>query len=96
MFSLFGKRWSGLIIGILLQRPARFGEIAKAIPPITDGMLSTHLTELGTAGLVEREIIEGPPIGALYRLSQRGEALRPALDELAKWGERFLMADEPN
>lgn len=91
VFSLLGKRWSGLILGILMQRPARFGEIAKAIPPITDGMLSTRLAELGDAGLVEREVIEGPPIGALYRLSDRGEALRPALDELAKWGERFLV-----
>lgn len=90
VFSLLGKRWTGLILGILMQRPSRFGEIARTIPSLSDGMLSARLAELGEAGLVEREILEGPPIGALYRLTKRGEALRPALEELAKWGEQFL------
>jgi DNA-binding HxlR family transcriptional regulator len=90
VFSLLGKRWSGLIVGILLQRPARFAEIARAIPGISDGMLSARLTELRRAGLVEREVIDGPPIGALYLLTYKGEALRPALAELAKWAEGYL------
>ena len=93
VFSLLGKRWTGLILGILLQRPSRFGEIARAIPSLSDGMLSARLPELVDAGLVEREILEGPPIGALYSLTERGEALRPALEELAKWGERFLFVE---
>lgn len=90
VFSVLGKRWTGLILGILMQRPSRFGEIARAIPSLTDSMLAARLAELVDAGLVKREVIEGPPIGALYRLTDSGEALRPALEALAAWGEQHL------
>ena len=93
VFAVLGKRWNGPILGMLLQRPSRFGELSKAIPHLTDSVLSTRLTELVEAGLVEREVIEGPPIAALYRLTERGEALRPALDELHRWGQRFFVAE---
>src|ERR1035441_10082756 len=85
VFSVLGKRWTGVVIGVLLERPARFAEIARAIPGITESMLSARLTELKDAGLVTREVLEGPPIASLYRLTPSGEALRPALMALGEW-----------
>ena len=93
VFGLLGKRWSGMVIGVLLERPARFGEIARAIPGITESMLSTRLGELQDAGLVERQVLAGPPIASMYQLTERGEALRPALMELLDWAHRYLMPD---
>jgi len=90
VFSVLGKRWTGVVIGVLLERPARFAEIARAIPGITESMLSARLTELKDAGLVTREVIEGPPIASLYRLTPSGEALRPALMALGEWAEAHL------
>jgi DNA-binding HxlR family transcriptional regulator len=87
VFSVLGKRWTGLVIGVLLERPARFAEIARAIPGITESMLSARLTELKDAGLVTREVIEGPPIASLYGLTPSGEALRPALMALGEWAQ---------
>ena len=72
VFSVLGKRWTGVVIGVLLERPARFAEIARAIPGITESMLSARLTELKDAALVTREVIEGPPIASLYRLTPSG------------------------
>jgi len=91
VFTLLGKRWTGVIIGVLLERPARFAEIARAIPGITEGMLSTRLAELKDAGLVDREVLDGPPIATVYRLTERGEALRPALLALGAWAEAHLL-----
>lgn len=91
VFSLLGKRWTGVIIGVLLERPARFAELARAIPGITEGMLSARLRELKELGLVEREVRHGPPISSTYRLTQRGEALRPGLLALGNWAEVYLM-----
>jgi DNA-binding HxlR family transcriptional regulator len=90
VFSVLGKRWTGVVVGVLLERPARFAEIARAIPGITESMLSARLTELKEAGLVTREVIEGPPIASLYRLTPSGEALRPALVALGEWAEAHL------
>ena len=87
VFGLLGKRWTGVIIGALLERPARFAEMAAAIPGITEAMLSSRLAELQAAGLVSREVLPGPPIASMYRLTDRGAALRPGLEALAKWAE---------
>ncbi len=91
VFSLLGKRWTGVIIGALLERPARFAELARAIPGITEGMLSARLRELKELGLVERQVRHGPPISSTYRLTERGEALRPGLLALGNWAEAYLM-----
>jgi DNA-binding HxlR family transcriptional regulator len=92
-FGVLGKRWTGLVIGVLLERPARFAEIARAIPGITESMLSTRLAELKDAGLVTREVLEGPPIASLYHLTPSGEALRPALLALGEWAHAHLRAE---
>jgi DNA-binding HxlR family transcriptional regulator len=93
VFGMLGKRWTGLLIGVLLERPARFAEIARAIPGITESMLSARLAELRDAGLVTREVLEGPPIASLYRLTPSGEALRPALLALGEWAHAHLGAE---
>lgn len=90
VFSLLGKRWTGMIIGVLLEGPRRFAEIARSMPQITDGMLSSRLAELREAGLVERRIIEGPPVATLYQLTPSGQALRPALQALMEWARTNL------
>lgn len=93
VFALLGKRWTGVVVGVLLERPARFAEIARAIPGIAESMLSARLSELKDAGLVTREVLEGPPIASLYRLTTSGEALRPALLSLGEWARAHLGAE---
>ncbi|MFE9766860.1 winged helix-turn-helix transcriptional regulator [Streptomyces sp. NPDC005808] len=90
VFQLFGKRWTGLVVSVLMQRPVHFAELRRAIPGISERMLSDRLTELGAAGLVVREVDEGPPLRVAYRLTEAGFALEPALKELGAWAERHL------
>ncbi len=92
VFALLGKRWSGLIIGTLLGGPARYAEICRMVPGVSERMLSGRLSELVHAELIERRVLEGPPIGVEYRLTARGEALRPALNELGRWATEYLAA----
>jgi DNA-binding HxlR family transcriptional regulator len=95
VFAVLGKRWTGVVIGVLLERPARFAEIGRAVPGITETMLSARLGELKDAGLLTREVIEGPPIASIYRLTARGEALRPALLALGEWARDHLAEEAP-
>lgn len=92
VFTLLGKRWSGLIIATLLDGPARFSQLVVMIAGVSERMLSERLSELGSAGLIEREVDSGPPVNVRYRLTQRGEALRPALAELERWGSEQLLS----
>ncbi|MFD7897703.1 winged helix-turn-helix transcriptional regulator [Streptomyces sp. NPDC059568] len=90
VFELLGKRWSGPIISVLMQRAIYFAELRRAIPGISERMLSDRLTELGAAGLVVREVDEGPPLRVAYRLTDAGAAMEPALKELRLWAESNL------
>ncbi|MEU9386351.1 helix-turn-helix domain-containing protein, partial [Streptomyces sp. NPDC048279] len=62
VFEVLGKRWNGPILSVLLGQPAHFASLRRAIPGISERMLSDRLAELGIAGLVVREVDEGPPL----------------------------------
>jgi DNA-binding HxlR family transcriptional regulator len=82
-FDLLGKRWTALILDVLRVRPARFSEIHRAIPGLSDRVLAERLRELGAAGVVCRSGEPGPR--AAYQLTDRGRRLLPGLDELRGW-----------
>ncbi|MFD0056908.1 MULTISPECIES: winged helix-turn-helix transcriptional regulator [unclassified Streptomyces] len=96
VFQLLGKRWTGPIVAVLVAQPAHFADLCRAIPGISERMLSDRLTELGAAGLVVREVDGGPPLRVSYRLTEAGAALEPALQELGKWAEKHLPESRPN
>ncbi|MFF2850089.1 winged helix-turn-helix transcriptional regulator [Streptomyces sp. NPDC058001] len=90
VFALLGKRWTGLIVAVLIGQPVHFADLRRAIPGISERMLSDRLTELAAAGLVVREVVEGPPLRVSYRLTEAGAALEPALKKLGQWAEEHL------
>ena len=89
-FELLGRRWTGVILGTLSDRPASFRELARAVPGISDSMLSTRLAALTGAGLLTRAVDEGPPVSVAYRLTDAGRALLPALEQISRWADRYL------
>lgn len=91
VFGLLGKRWTGMIVAALMQGPVYFAALRRGIPGISERMLSDRLTELSAAGLVVREVDEGPPLRVSYRLTEAGAALEPALQELGRWAEKHLL-----
>ncbi|MET8957220.1 winged helix-turn-helix transcriptional regulator [Streptomyces sp. NPDC004393] len=93
VFGLLGKRWTGLIASVLMRGPVHFADLRRAIPGISERMLSDRLNELGAAGLVVRQVDEGPPLRVSYRLTAAGAALQPALRELGDWADKYLGAE---
>ena len=98
--ELIGKRWTGAIVGVLLNAPAegqgglRFTEIAQAVPELSDRLLSERMKELEARGVVERTVLSGPPVHVEYRLTEMGRALQPALSELRAWAREWLAQDD--
>ncbi|WP_130336054.1 winged helix-turn-helix transcriptional regulator [Micromonospora kangleipakensis] len=90
VFAFLGKRWNGVLLGTLANGPAGFAELTRALPGISESVLSDRLGELARVGLVSRTVREGPPLGVSYQLTERGAALLPALDALARWAHENL------
>ncbi len=91
--ELVGRRWTGAILGVLMDGPLRFSEIAQAIPELSDRLLSERMKELEARGMVQRTVISGPPVRVRYELSKMGHELEPALTEIRSWARRWLGGD---
>ena len=90
--ELIGKRWTGAIVCALTERPMRYGELRKAVPGLSDRLLSQRLRELEEEGLVERQVEAGAPVRVIYSLTDAGRELDPALQELKAWARRWKKA----
>ncbi|HZQ63772.1 MAG TPA: helix-turn-helix domain-containing protein [Gaiellaceae bacterium] len=94
-FDLLGRRWTGVILGTLSGGRAGYRELARAIDGISDSMLATRLGELCAAGLVSRNVDEGPPLSVAYELTEPGRALLPALEQISRWADEHLPMPQP-
>src|SRR5918911_4809011 len=85
--DLVGDRWSLLIIRELLLRAAcRYTDLRDGLPGIATNLLAERLRDLEAAGIVERESAPPPVATTLFRLTDRGLELRPAIHALGHWG----------
>ena len=82
--ELLGGKWKAVILARLKDGPLRYGELRRLIPRLSDKVLTERLVNLQALGLIEGG---GGQKGSGYRLTARGESLRPALQALYEWGE---------
>ncbi|MFN8159938.1 MAG: helix-turn-helix domain-containing protein [Solirubrobacterales bacterium] len=90
--ELLGRRWTGAVVSALSGGPMRFAELGRAVPGISDRLLSRRLRELEEEGLVERLVEPGTPVRVSYELTGKGEDLGPAIAELQAWARRWKAA----
>ena len=86
VMAILGRAWAGAVVQAILDGSERFNDIARAIPGVTDGMLSARLRELCARGLVERSVEPGPPVSVTYRLTDAGRDVAPVLDAVRAFG----------
>jgi DNA-binding HxlR family transcriptional regulator len=86
-FEMLGKRWTGLIIRVLMDGPKRFKDISESISGMSDRMLSERFKELETAGILVRHVYPETPVRIEYELTEKGHALQLAMGEVQKWAE---------
>jgi DNA-binding HxlR family transcriptional regulator len=94
-FELLGKRWTGVILATLRGNVVGFRVLSRAVPGISDSVLSDRLSELTAAGLIIRSVEEGPPVSVSYALTEAGGALLPALEQISEWANQYLPVAAP-
>jgi len=93
--DVVGERWTLLIVRELALRGAcRYTDLRNGLPGIASNLLAHRLRELEKAGVITREDAPPPIATTLFRLTPRGEQLRPVLDDLMRWGLP-LMNEQP-
>jgi DNA-binding HxlR family transcriptional regulator len=91
--DVVGDRWTLLIVReLLLQGRCRYTDLRNGLPGIATNLLADRLRDLERAGVIEREDAPPPIATTLFRLSDRGERLRPVLDALGHWGVPYMAA----
>ena len=88
--ELVGKRWTGAILIVLMDGPARFTEVKHLVPDLSDRLLSERMKELEAEGIVTRRVIDDMPVRVEYSLTVKGEALQPAVTALKAWAQSWL------
>src|SRR5579875_2746781 len=89
--DVIGDRWSLLIVReLMLLGPCRYTDLLHGLPGIATNLLTDRLRDLEQAGVIRREAAPPPIATTLFRLTPRGEALRPVLRELGRWGAPLL------
>lgn len=88
--DLVGDRWALLVIRELMHGPKRYTDLVERLPGIGTNILATRLRDLEGHGVVGRRTLPPPAASKVYELTDYGQALRPAMRELALWGARSL------
>ena len=88
--EILGKKWTGLIIRVLLGGPKRFKEIKEQIPEMSDKMLTDRMKELEALEVVKRNVFPEMPVRIEYELTEKGKGLEPVIQSIQEWGEQWM------
>src|SRR5262245_56336497 len=79
-----------LVVRELLLGRKRYTDLLDGLPGVGTNVLAVRLRHLEAAGIIAREKLPPPAASTVYELTDDGVALRPVVDELARWGARRM------
>jgi len=80
-----GDKWSVMIVILLRDGPKRFSEIKRAVPGISQRMLTFTVRGLERDGLLTRTVYPTTPARVDYELTPLGSTMWKALKPFAEW-----------
>jgi DNA-binding HxlR family transcriptional regulator len=90
--DVMGDRWTLLVVRDLMFGRSRFKDFSASPEGIPTNILSERLERLVQHQVAERIPAEDGSKRLAYRLTEKGNALRPVLEAMRDWG----LAWEPN
>jgi DNA-binding HxlR family transcriptional regulator len=86
-------KWTLLIVRDLAEGNARFCELERSLEGISPRTLSLRLRALEEEGIVARHTYPEVPPRVEYALTVKGEALVPLIEDMRRYGTRWLGLD---
>ena len=88
--DIVGDRWTLVLLRDMLIGKTRFSEFLASPERITTNVLTDRLALMERAGLVTKTPYQERPRRFAYRLTGKGEALLPVLQEMCRWANRHI------
>lgn len=92
--EILTKKWTGLIIRVLMEKTRRFRDIREQIPQMSERMLAERLKELEAHKIIERRVYPETPVRIEYKLTEKGKAMAPVFDSIQAWAEEWMDVDQ--
>jgi DNA-binding HxlR family transcriptional regulator len=86
-------KWTLLVIRDLAEGSSRFCELERSLEGISPRTLSVRLRALEEEGIVERHTFPEVPPRVEYALTEKGKALVPLVEDMRRYGTRWLFED---
>lgn len=91
VLSRFSDKWSLLVLCVLFpDKVLRYGELKKAIPDISQKMLTNTLKNLEKSNLIQRKAYAEIPPRVEYSVTEVGRSLMPALQTMIDWAQEHF------
>ncbi len=91
--EILGDRWTLLIVRDLLSGTTHFNALARGLPGVSKGLLSSRLKRLEEHGILERVETGGGRSTTEYLLTEAGRALNGVIASLMVWGAQWSFRD---
>jgi DNA-binding HxlR family transcriptional regulator len=88
-------KWTLLVIRDLADGCSRFCELERSLEGISPRTLSLRLRALEEEGIVVRNTFPEVPPRVEYALTEKGRALAPLIEDMRRYGRRWLLDDSP-
>ena|SRR5205085_536576 len=88
-------KWTLLIVRDLAEGDRRFCELERSLEGISPRTLSLRLRALEDEGVVGRHTFPEVPPRVEYALTEKGRALVPLIEDMRRYGARWLFEEEP-
>lgn len=85
LLQRIGDKWSVLVVETLGSGSMRFNELRRAIPSVSQRMLTLTLRNLERDGLVNRTVTPSIPPRVDYELTELGRSLQKPICGLVRW-----------
>jgi DNA-binding HxlR family transcriptional regulator len=92
--EIISGKWTLLLIRDLADGSRRFCELERSLEGISPRTLSLRLRALEEEGIVARNTFPEVPPRVEYALTEKGEALVPLIEDMRRYGRRWLPAEQ--
>ena len=92
--DLIGGKWKLRILWHVLHGDNRYMQLCRAIPDITQKVLTTQLREWETSGLRTRTVHDDAQLHVEYALSPQYKRLVPVIEELCAFSRFYAREND--